>query len=247
MRARASSLPRPRCFAAARRRPSPATLRVARRGRSSAVAPSRCRRVPSRRLPSRELRRPLLHVGDQRLAQVVGLHVDACASASALECLRERRRSTRCRAHASSSPVPIGGPAAIVPDDLLHRVVELGRRNDRVDEPESRTPRPAHHLRGERELLRLVDADALAQQPRRAEVEAEPALGEDRGEPGPVGAPEKVRGQRQAEPRARRRRRRPSRPRVRDIRGRSRRSRRARACSRAWCPSARTAAHCHRR
>ena len=55
-----------------------------------------------------------------------------------------------------------------------------------------------HHPRGEREFLGPVHADALAQQPRRAEVEADAALGEDGREARPVGAHGEVAGERQA-------------------------------------------------
>ena len=80
-------------------------------------------------------------------------------------------------------------------DHGAHGLVEVGDRHHRVDEPELEGLGAAQHLRGEGQLLRPVEADALAQQPRRPEVEAEPALGEDRREPGPVRAPREVGGQ----------------------------------------------------
>jgi hypothetical protein len=45
-----------------------------------------------------------------------------------------------------------------------------------------------------------VDSDALAEQPRGAEVQAEPPLREDRREAGAVGAPRDVGGKCEAEP-----------------------------------------------
>ena len=68
----------------------------------------------------------------------------------------------------------IGGPAAID-----SRPASRPRRRARrpgttaFTNPTSSAACAAHHLRRERELLRLVHADALAQQPRRPEVEAQ--------------------------------------------------------------------------
>ena len=93
-----------------------------------------------------------------------------------------------------------GGPAAIVSTIVPGGGVELVGGDHRVDQSQGQGVRCADHPAGEGQLLRLVDPDALAEQPRGAEVEAQAPLGEDGGEPGPLGAPDHVGGQRQAEP-----------------------------------------------
>ena len=85
--------------------------------------------------------------------------------------------------------------------------------------PSSSASGAAHHPRRERELLGPVHADALAQQPRRAEVEAEPALGEDGREARPVRAPRSGRRRARGRSRHRRTRRRPWRSPAPGIRG----------------------------
>ena len=85
----------------------------------------------------------------------------------------------RCRARAWSSTTRSAGRTRSTPRARPpHRRVPGGDDHG-VDEPQLERAIAAHHLRGECKLLRRVHADALAEEPRRAEVEARPALGED--------------------------------------------------------------------
>jgi hypothetical protein len=99
--------------------------------------------------------------------------------------LRDRQRDRRA-----------GGDGV---DQVADGVRQLGRHRG-VDQPQPRRLGAAERPGGEGQLLGLVGADALAQQPRGPEVEAEPPLGEDGREPGGVRAPGQIRGQGHAQP-----------------------------------------------
>ena len=98
-------------------------------------------------------------------------------------------RAKRAAALSSSRLVidsAIGGPAG----DRLRRARRRRHRarppaTTALTNPSSSARVAAHHLGGEGELLGLVHTDALAEQPRRPEVEAQAPFGEDGGEARP--------------------------------------------------------------
>ena len=96
----------------------------------------------------------------------------------------------------------IGGPAAMVAATSAVAASSDAAGTTVLTNPNSCARARVDHLGGERELLRPVHADALAQEPRRPEVEAQPALGVDRAEAGSIGAPDHVAREREAEARA---------------------------------------------
>ena len=73
--------------------------------------------------------------------------------------------------------------------------------HDAVDQTEAVGFVRINHVREQRELLRLVDAHEARQQPRAAEVDRQPALGEDLGEPSAVAGIDQVASERQVHPR----------------------------------------------
>ena len=75
-------------------------------------------------------------------------------------------------------------------------------RDDPVDEPDAFGLGRVDDLGEERELLGAVQADQPRQQPRAAEVERESALGEDLGEPGPLGRDDQIAAEREVAARA---------------------------------------------
>ena len=144
--------------------------------------------------------RPAFDVRGQRLAQVVGVHVDALRERLDLERLRERRRSTRCSSSRLVIDSAIGGPAAIVSTISRAASSSSATGTTAFTSPSSNASAALTIFAVKASSFALWTPMRWRSSHDDAEVHAEAALREDRREPGAVGAPDQVGRERETEP-----------------------------------------------
>ena len=94
----------------------------------------------------------------------------------------------------------MGGPAAIVSATAATAPSSSEAGVTALTKPSSSARSPLTISAVKASCFAYVRSDPLTEEPRGPEVEAQPPLGEDGGEPGAVGAPGQIRRQREPEP-----------------------------------------------
>ena len=122
-------------------------------------------------------------------------HRASSSTACSMEALAEAWRSVLVIDDAS------GGPLGRAAAQIVHKGIELLERERPVHQADGRGLFGAPHVTEQRDLFRAGHPDQPWQQPRRAVVEREAALGEDHGQLGPLAADDEVAPERQGQPR----------------------------------------------